>query len=87
MQSPNTGVGRRLSQEARAGRGVNGSLLMSLVATPAARNKITTREMAQGLIDRFEEAFPHDEMPPHYDWLIAHRDSLPKVRRKTASRS
>jgi len=54
-----------------------GSVVFDFVATSEARNKINTREMAQHLIDRMEAAIPHDELPPHYDWLIAHRDSLP----------
>lgn len=54
-----------------------GSVVFDFVATPEARNKITTREMAQHLIDRIESDIPHDELPPHYDWLVAQRDSLP----------
>lgn len=52
-------------------------LLMSFVGTAEARNKIRTREMAQHLIDRFEEVCDHEYLPPHYDWLVALRDSLP----------
>lgn len=51
-------------------------VLMSLVSTAEARNRIDTAEKAQDLIDRFENDCPHELLPPEYDWLIACRDHL-----------
>lgn len=49
---------------------------VELLSNVDVRNRLTTVDACEEMLDQMENAIPHDQMPPHYDWLIARRDYL-----------
>jgi hypothetical protein len=50
---------------------------VQLLSDVEVRNRIASGPATaiQALIDQMETEIPHDQLPPHYDWLVTLRDS------------
>lgn len=48
----------------------------NLLDDPDVRKRIKTVADCQELIDQMEDAIPHEDLPPCYDWLLLRRATL-----------
>ncbi len=51
------------------------STLITDLDSPEKRNALDLCDCML-MIEHAEADIPHDELPPHYDWVVRHRDLL-----------